>query len=325
MRTAEDDDFIDDTGVRPEERIDFGDDEPPAGMFDEAEEGEEEDIEDELDRMFNKRHKRDGGNDAEKHATIENLLAQMELAVEDDLKAFETSQPALNKLRILPRVEEVLSMKKLHAELLDAGLLGVLKAWVEPMPDGTLPNAKIRSSVLQMLTRLPIDCSYEDRKEQLKRSGLGRMVMFFSKLPDELPANRRIAQQLVEKWSRPILAPRRDREMEEDEQARILRARQRREAAKKEAAAANQQDDDPDNPAAALRPGQAGFRWHAAIPEAAALDYVNRPKSKVAISQEKSGKASEHKLTKKLRLLSKKTTDKAANVSVEGRNVAVMK
>ncbi len=41
-------------------------------------------------------------------------------------------------------------------------------------------------------------------QEQLKKSGLGRMVMFLSKLPDELPANRRMARDLVEKWSRPI-------------------------------------------------------------------------------------------------------------------------
>jgi transcription factor SPN1 len=219
----------------------------------------------------------------------------------------------------------VLAMAKLHGELLDAGLLGVLKAWIEPMPDGTLPNSKIRSSVLNMLTRLPVDCSYEDRKEQLKRSGMGRIVMFLSKLPDELPANRRTAQQLVEKWSRPILAPRRDRAREEEEEQRILKARQRREQAKRAAAPAVEED--PDNPAAGPRPGQPGFRYRAAVPEGASLDYVNRPASKVASLSDGrgGGKAGEHKLNKKLRLLGKKTTSRAANVSVEGRNVTVMK
>jgi hypothetical protein len=151
------------------------------------------------------------------------------------------------KLRVLSKVEEVLSTKRLHSELLDAGLLGgeggagvwqgagvepslpcdcralwsraarhgnnahdlyvahehlhkpmvhaspvlalprfrctVLKAWIEPMPDGTLPNARIREFVLRLLHQLPVDCSLEDRKEQLKRSGLGRVVMFLFKLP----------------------------------------------------------------------------------------------------------------------------------------------
>lgn len=42
------------------------------------------------------------------------------------------------------------------------------------------------------------------QQEQLKKSGLGHVIMFLSKLPDELPANRRMARDLVEKWSRPI-------------------------------------------------------------------------------------------------------------------------
>lgn len=32
-------------------------------------------------------------------------------------------------------------------------------------------------------TQLPVDTALEDRKEQLKRSGLGRVVMFYFKLP----------------------------------------------------------------------------------------------------------------------------------------------
>jgi hypothetical protein len=60
---------------------------------------------------------------------------------------------------------------------------GVLKAWLEPLPDGTLPNSKVRSTVLRLLGQLPVDCAQEDRKEQLKRSGLGRVIMFLYKVP----------------------------------------------------------------------------------------------------------------------------------------------
>lgn len=35
---------------------------------------------------------------------------------------------------------------------------------------------------------------------------LGRLVMFLFKLPDETAANRRLAKNLIEAWSRPILA-----------------------------------------------------------------------------------------------------------------------
>ena len=310
--------FIDDDGVAPEERVDFGDeDEDALGMaYDEAEEAAE-DMEDELDRMFGRRKREQTGNEAENRATVENLLAQMEVAVEEDMQAFAAEKPATNKLRMLSRVQEVLAMKKLHGELLDAGLLGVLKAWIEPMEDGTLPNSKVRGAVLTMLTRLPVDCSFEDRREQLKRSGLGRVVMFLSKLPDETTENRRMARELVQKWSRPILAPRGVAAVDQSEQDRILEARQRRQQAQKQPSDANE-DGMP-----ALRPGMPGYRLHATIPQAASLDYIRRPESKAVMVPKRGGKASEHKITKKLKTLGKRESSRAANVSVQGRDVTL--
>ena len=50
----------------------------------------------------------------------------------------------------------------------------------------------------------------QDRKEQLKKSRLGQVVMFLYKLPDETAGNRRMAKELVERWSRPIFEQYRD-------------------------------------------------------------------------------------------------------------------
>lgn len=58
---------------------------------------------------------------------------------------------------------------------------------------------------MSILHRLPIDLSQEGRKTQLKKSQLGRYVLFYSKLPDESLANRKLARGLVETWSRAIL------------------------------------------------------------------------------------------------------------------------
>ena len=110
-------------------------------------------------------------------------------------------------------------------------------------------------------------CAQEDRKEQLKRSGLGKVVMFLFKLPgkayslnlsslaplhtcqqspsvsrgpagptffptppDETPANRKIAKELIERWSRPILVSTR-RSIDHEEMERILQSRQQRQRA----------------------------------------------------------------------------------------------
>jgi len=61
--------------------------------------------------------------------------------------------PSIDVLYMGPHVQEV-AQRDLHEDLLDAGILGVLKAWLEPMSDGTLPNLKIRSAVLRTLINL---------------------------------------------------------------------------------------------------------------------------------------------------------------------------
>ena len=57
-----------------------------------------------------------------------------------------------------------------------------------------LPVLQTRTSVLQLLTALQIDLTDESRKQQLRNSGLGKVVMFLSKVSDEIPANRRLAK-----------------------------------------------------------------------------------------------------------------------------------
>lgn len=272
-------DFIDDEGVSPEERIDFGDDEN-AVTFEEAEEAKD-DMEERLDGMFGRDNRRDSA-DAAVNSQAENLMAQMEAALEADLEAFSKSEPALNKLRMLKKSEEMFSIARMHEPLMAGGVLGLLKGWLEPMPDGSLPNSKVRTGVLSMLEKLNINCANEDHKEQLKRSGIGKLVMFLSKLPDETAANRRLAQSLVESWSRPILGYSRSLESGSIQSsgppktARIQHVHDA-EASKQESR-------------------------HAIIPTAAALDYTIRPKSKVSMPSKssRSGKHSEPKLLKKL-------------------------
>ena len=188
-RTAEDDAFIDDDGADPVDDVFGDDDDGQADQQQEQAEASEED--DEIDRLINKKKRRgDKQSLQDIQATVENFLARMEVAAEADMKANEENKPAIHKLRMLPDVQDILSNQNVHNEFLDGGLLGVFKAWIEPMPDGSLPNITVRSAVLKLLQQLPIDIAYGGRKEQLKRSGLGKVVMFLFKLPDETAGNR---------------------------------------------------------------------------------------------------------------------------------------
>ena len=172
----------------------FGDDEEGEGMGDMLEAAEDDD---EIDRMLNKKKRRARDHSMQDiQVTVENFLARMEAAAEDDMQANQENKPAIHKLRMLPDVQDMLSNQSIHNEFLDGGLLGVFKAWIEPMPDGSLPNITVRTAVLKLLAQLPIDISYESRKEQLKKSGLGKVVMFLFKLPDETAANRYVLKFL---------------------------------------------------------------------------------------------------------------------------------
>lgn len=75
--------------------------------------------------------------------TVETLISSMELAAEMDNTANEAQQPAVNKIKMLASVETMVGQSNLHKELLDAGFLGALKLWIEPLPDFSLPNVKV--------------------------------------------------------------------------------------------------------------------------------------------------------------------------------------
>jgi hypothetical protein len=45
-----------------------------------------------------------------------------------------------------------LCRKNLQQEFLDHGILTLLKNWLEPLPDGSMPNMNIRTAVLKLLS-----------------------------------------------------------------------------------------------------------------------------------------------------------------------------
>jgi transcription factor SPN1 len=84
--------------------------------------------------------------------------------------------------------------------MIDNNLLEGVKRWLEPLPDRSLPALNIQREFFSILRKMEfIDSAV------LKESGLGRIVLFYTKCKRVTPDITRIAHELVSTWSRPII------------------------------------------------------------------------------------------------------------------------
>ena len=81
---------------------------------------------------------------------LDDKVAKMEAAAEEDSEQHAAGRPAVQKLKMLSEVEDFLAQRKYHEMFINVGGLGVLKAWLEPYKDGSLPNVKVRSAILRI-------------------------------------------------------------------------------------------------------------------------------------------------------------------------------
>ncbi|KAG0587853.1 hypothetical protein KC19_2G196300 [Ceratodon purpureus] len=133
-----------------------------------------------------------------------NFVEKLNVAAKMDEDLNRAMKPAIEKLKMLPEVWNVLHKHPLQIKFLDCGGLSSFVNWLVPLPDGSLPNTNVRTTVLTLLADFPIDVASNQRREQLKSSGIGKIVMALTRLPHETPANQKLARDLVNKWSRPL-------------------------------------------------------------------------------------------------------------------------
>ncbi|CAL5429441.1 unnamed protein product [Camellia sinensis] len=153
---------------------------------DDAPQGDRGRRQEEIDQLFKsgKKMKESEKSAVEIALLVENVMAELKVVAEVDAELNRQSKPAINKLKKLPLLMEVLSKKQLHD-----GVLTPLKTWLEPVPAGSLPNINIHGAIFRILTDFPTDLEHYDRREQLKKSGLGKVIMFLLKSDEETLAN----------------------------------------------------------------------------------------------------------------------------------------
>lgn len=132
---------------------------------------------------------------------IAALKIRMEKACEADNNAREKGQPAIHKLKMLPEVVALLNRNTVQHSIVDpdTNFLQSVKFFLEPLNDGSLPAYNIQRDLFAALVRLPIE------KEALLSSGIGKVVLYYTKSKKPEIGIKRTAERLLGEWSRPIL------------------------------------------------------------------------------------------------------------------------
>ncbi|KAJ1960652.1 Transcription factor iws1 [Dispira parvispora] len=130
---------------------------------------------------------------------IARLRTRMREVAELDRMEHNEKRPAIGKIKMLPLVTSKLRRVGLHDQMLEGGILDAMRMWLEPLDDGSLPALDIQVEFFDILQTMPI------RTDHLRESGMGRIVTFFTKCPRVSQKIQRIAEELVGKWSRPII------------------------------------------------------------------------------------------------------------------------
>lgn len=130
-----------------------------------------------------------------------NIAAQLDIdTLNKRIENVENSSlVAIQKVKLLPKVESILSKANLADTILDNNLLQSVRIWLEPLPDGSLPSFEIQKSLFASISELPI------KTEHLKESGLGRIMIFYTKSKRVEPQLARTAEKLIAEWTRPII------------------------------------------------------------------------------------------------------------------------
>ena len=130
---------------------------------------------------------------------INDLMRRMSEASTKDIKASQKGVPAINKLKLLPKIDAALKVKDYHQSFIDNGVMTAIADWLTPLPNNSLPNLQVRTLFLNSLLDFP-DCSIET----LKASGVGKSVNRLLQHPKELLDNKETCRKLVRRYSKLI-------------------------------------------------------------------------------------------------------------------------
>lgn len=135
-------------------------------------------------------------------AEIESMRLRMAKACEADADARARGEVATHKLKILPEVVELMNRNTIQSQLVDPdiNILEAVRFMLEPADqDAALPNYKIQRELFAILQKLNIG------KEALIASGIGKVIMFYTKSSQPEVGIKHAAEKLQAEWMRTVL------------------------------------------------------------------------------------------------------------------------
>ncbi|KAF0991010.1 hypothetical protein HZS_4733 [Henneguya salminicola] len=135
------------------------------------------------------------------------IVQKMFNAVRSDRQKVEAGELAVEKLQLCTYLKTQLNRSGLYESFVENNVHHAIAEWLSILPDGSLPNIKIRETLLSILENvvylLNLKWTYPTASI-LKSSQLGRCLKTLSKHPKETPKNRHNASKLIFNWMRPI-------------------------------------------------------------------------------------------------------------------------
>lgn len=134
-------------------------------------------------------------------AEIEDMRKRMTHAAQMDAINRQEGKPAMHKLKLLPEVIMLLNRNQYISSLVDPeiNLLEAVRFFLEPLDDGSMPAYNIQRDLLIALNKLPIN------KDALIASGIGKVIVFYTKSKRTERRIKEMAEKLLAEWTRPIL------------------------------------------------------------------------------------------------------------------------
>eukprot|EP01101_Sappina_pedata_P011701 TRINITY_DN7904_c0_g1_i1.p1 TRINITY_DN7904_c0_g1~~TRINITY_DN7904_c0_g1_i1.p1 ORF type:complete len:511 (-),score=166.62 TRINITY_DN7904_c0_g1_i1:33-1565(-) len=246
--------------------------------------------------------------------SVADFLQSLEIAIDSDIDANRRGEPSFGKLKLLPELTGCLSKKHLRGIFIERGGMAVVRRCLEPLPDASLPFLKIREEILRILLQIPLDSN------TLEDSGIGKIVNFLSRHPHETLANKRIAFELVDKWSRVIFGLSSNyKDLNTDDALRAVAPKPK--APRPVISTQSEIFVGSSNSSPQPQKTKSSSQKRHRTPHTASMDYAKRPVSQISLGDiEPSKKKDLSDFEKRLQgLQKKKTQSRSSKVSVEGR------